>query len=92
MVRIHGLAYIIIGAIVAAYSFFMGDENLQLFVWLGLAFLAFGLLRLLIDSKKTKGHKAQPQIAKKFCTTCGSAVQDFQNFCHNCGQRIFNKI
>lgn len=96
MVRIHGIVYILIGAAVAVYSYIVDPVKLSLFMYAGIAFVAFGFIRLIaISSKKQRAHAAhqriQQPVAKRFCSGCGSALNDFQNFCHNCGQRMFHK-
>ena len=100
MTRINGWVYTIIGAAVSIYSYVVNPEKLRLFIWVGIAAVVFGLIRVVIDNMnnpttKPVHHKhhnnTRQPIAKNFCSSCGTAVHDFQNFCHNCGQRFMHR-
>ena len=86
--RIHGILFVIVGAIVAIYSYMLDSKSLLLFLIAGICFILFGLFRML-TSKKQK--QTSYKIAQNFCSSCGTAAHDLQNFCHNCGNRMFHK-
>ena len=62
--KIHGLAYILIGAFLIGFSYFITNisdkidvQKFMLFIWLGVAFILFGAVRIFIGRK--------PKIAKE---------------------------
>jgi len=62
MAGIHGLIHIIVGAIVVIISIILRD-SLFVFVYVGIGFIIFGILKLLynkIKNPKEKKHKHQP--------------------------------
>ena len=96
MVRIHGIAYIVIGIVIAAFSYSI--EKLEIFLWAGIAFVVFGFLKLFIDSamkpkRKAVAHKhissnnPLPPV-NRLCSRCGTNIHNMQNFCHNCGIKL----
>ena len=91
--RIHGAAYIIVGAIVSISSFILNKEKLGIFIWVGIAMIAFGFIRMLILSAKPAKKQRSPtqkgaKILQNFCPMCGAALHSYQNFCHMCGYRL----
>ncbi len=102
--RIHGLVFIIVGAVVSIYSYAVDPKKMILFTIFGIGLLIFGIFRLLIDyinkpkeRKKAPRHNVQKHsnyrgpVVNKFCHGCGSAVHDMQNFCHMCGSQLMHK-
>ena len=63
MVAIPGIAYIIIGAGIAYVSrrFGSGEMNLQFFFWIGIAFIAIGVFKIVLRfiTKLPKSGKKQ---------------------------------
>ncbi|MFH2028604.1 MAG: zinc ribbon domain-containing protein [Nanoarchaeota archaeon] len=104
MTKIHGIVYVIIGVAVALYSYKVNPTKLILFMYAGIIFSIWGLIRIFIDrAKKPKVHKHHQQRSMphpqapihqqgspvaKFCHRCGTTLHNFQNFCHNCGERL----
>lgn len=86
---IHAIVYTVVGIVVALYSLYVDPDKLKLFLWVGVGFFVFGIVRLAMDHMKKPKKRHQPRSAKGFCYNCGAALHEVQNFCHNCGQKIF---
>ena len=90
MVKIHWLVYIIIGGGVLAASKLI--ERLDVFFWVGLAFLAIGIFKLVLSFiTKQKESPAEVRSAygsHNFCRKCGSVLMPNSRFCSSCGQKV----
>ncbi|MBW3021678.1 zinc ribbon domain-containing protein [Candidatus Woesearchaeota archaeon] len=89
---------IVSGIVIAGVSFYIG-EKFQLFFYIGLIFLAYGLVKLFVlrgklHSVATEARKQtyqEPQVAKSkylYCMHCGSIVHATDTFCYKCGHRL----
>lgn len=66
MAKIHGLVYLIIGAFVSLVSWRVSFENLQLFFYIGLVFVAVGIMKLFISAvKKSTLDEQKPAQPKQ---------------------------
>ena len=64
MAKIHGLVYIIVGLFVGIASYKINYQNLYIFFYLGMFFIALGVAKILIrfisGSKEDETQKARP--------------------------------
>ena len=99
MVKIPGIAFLVIGAVVTAASMYL--PNLKVFFYVGLAFIAVGIFKVLIRymtkpkesamEKRAEGVQAaqrQQRQNYKVCPRCGAGSYPQANFCYHCGTRI----
>ena len=106
MAAIHGSVYLIVGLVVAIYSYFMDKKKFFVFIIIGAIFILVGIAKLIINrAKQPKQDIHRPIHAQKYqqpvqkveqtiaayCHKCGSAIRHFDNFCGRCGQRIFRR-
>ena len=67
--KIHGFVYVVLGILMALYARFIQSKvqksSLSLFFWIGIAFLVFGIFRLItsyvFNDKSTK-EKSVPKV------------------------------
>ena len=91
MVKIHGLIWLAIGAIVTAASAFLGDR-LRFFFWVGLVMVTVGVFKLITQyvlanpDPKTNPLPTGQDIT--LCSNCRESVYTTARFCHMCGARI----
>ncbi len=100
MAAIKGIIFVIIGLFVSISSYALGKKgsaNLQLFIYVGISFVAFGLIKMLIEAagkpKKEKKTLHKPASASqnprvKHCPVCRIKMPSYANFCFNCGRRM----
>ncbi|MBN1156382.1 zinc ribbon domain-containing protein [Candidatus Woesearchaeota archaeon] len=101
MTSIKGIVFIIIGLFVSITSYVLGKKggtNLQIFVYVGIAFVAFGLVKMLIETagkpKKEKRPEQRTNPASpsnqrvKYCPGCGAKMPAYAHFCFNCGMKV----
>lgn len=93
MAELSPFTWLGVGAVVLAVSLFM--RELRFFAVVGVIFILFGGLRLLIKSrsKEQPGHtyhtKApEPAAGKRRCFVCGTTNSAQANFCGHCGHRL----
>lgn len=95
MVKIHGLAYIIIGAVVAFFSYKLDPQKMQLFMYLAILFVIIGIGKLLIDASKkpkkkpVRTHQVHRQPQQQPMQN-PHARQQVAHFCHFCGTGVHN--
>jgi len=103
MVKIHGVVYLIVGLFIAIGSLIVNlqDKSYKfvLFLLIGLGMIVLGIIKLMGPKKKV--HKPTTQQSQqqfnpqqqfvKYCSRCGAALQGFQQFCHNCGSKMFHR-
>ncbi|RJQ18197.1 hypothetical protein C4573_00560 [Candidatus Woesearchaeota archaeon] len=62
--KIPGIAYLIIGAVIAGYAFFVRAKTestaMLIFFYIGLLFIAIGGIKLLMQKKAPKHHATHP--------------------------------
>lgn len=100
MVKIQGAAYVIIGCLVAAMSYYIDKQNdaskLVMFVYVGLVMVAVGIVKIVIRSL-TKDRPARIQRPAQqmphqahhgFCPFCGSQMNNAGAYCQLCGARV----
>ncbi|MEM4239582.1 MAG: hypothetical protein QXM31_00555 [Candidatus Woesearchaeota archaeon] len=97
MAAIPSLVWLFIGAIVVGISWY---SDMPLFFWIGWAFIAFGIAKLIIIfvlGGKEKNEKRQAQQAaqhqhryshKYYRCLCGNPVRTHDIFCSYCGRRL----
>ena len=88
-------SFILVGLIVTSISSYVGSK-LQIFFYVGLAFLTWGIFRSLthymlksakpVEEKKIERKLEQTSIMA--CPYCATAVYTTAKFCHNCGGRL----
>jgi len=93
MGEIHGLVYLIAGAAVAIYSWFIdktSDKNYIVFTVIGSFFVLVGIVKLLIKKSKTpRAPKQQRQVHHQMYQ---QPIQQFEHivagYCHQCGNAV----
>ena len=97
MASIPGIVFIIIGVVVSIVSFFF-VEAIYAFTYVGLAFIGYGLIKIiykkLTKSKEAKTH--QPHHKKHrthhpHCPFCNNIILPHNNFCSHCGAYLKNQ-
>ena len=93
MAQIPAWLWILAGLAVTITSAYIGD--LQLFLYAGLAFFAFGVFKLLTAwvtakpiTKEEKKEFASRQHKMVYCRHCRTTNWSTANYCHNCGARL----
>jgi len=90
MASIHWSAFMIIGAIVSIVSYFLVEE-LFVFTYVGLAFIVWGLLKLIYKKltapKNPKPHHQHKKhrVHHPHCPFCNIIIKPHDNFCSHCG-------
>ena len=90
---IHGGVFFAIGAVLSGVSYFLG-EKYKLFMFIGLVFMAYGVVKVFINKKSKaeiiKDLKAKPTTVYSggYCPSCKTELVPYSRFCHMCGIRI----
>jgi hypothetical protein len=93
MAAIPSWGWLFVGALVTGTAWY---ADMPMFFWLGLAFITFGVFKLVIGfmlgKKVTKQEKKQvqaaPQAHKYYRCQCGNPVRSNDVFCSYCGRRL----
>ncbi len=100
MAAIPSFVWLFVGALVTAMSWY---SDIPMFFWLGWAFIAFGIFKLVIGfmlgKKETKSERKtiQQQIPRQqqamqahkyYRCQCGNPVKTSDFFCGHCGRRL----
>ena len=106
MASIHGTVYLLIGIGVTIASKIINPEKLKIFFYLGLLFIAWGVMKLFfsyIMAKSSKPRHSQPQphlhshknpnlqTLARYCSRCGNMLHGHGNFCQYCGAPVYHK-
>jgi hypothetical protein len=90
MAKIPAFVWLVLGAVVAFISYEVGPA-FQWFLYLGLFFVAVGVVKLFFG-RKTLGpiYPAHPvqRAHQHFCPRCRHPTHPTDRFCRNCGQRL----
>ena len=98
--KIHGIAYIIIGILVTSVSYFVDKDKLVLFMVVGGVMVAIGASKvvfgIVFGPKKERGIKRYAPAHTKnfnkanagFCSYCGGQINPNAMYCQFCGARI----
>ena len=100
--KIHGLVYLVIGAIVVFFTMYVESRNedagMTFFLYVGYLFLAIGVFKilkgLLLREKKenniNKEIKFSDNYKKKIisCHVCSVRHYSNSNYCHMCGTKL----
>lgn len=62
MAKIHGLVYILIGAFVSIMSWKLNREKLLFFFYVGWAFVAIGVVKIIFNLASGRGEKPKANI------------------------------
>ena len=88
--KLPALVWILIGLFISIVS---GLIELKLFIWVGLAFIAIEIGKLVLtfalkepEKKVKKSKTAQPK--QYYCPRCKSKIDIHGYFCKMCGQRL----
>ena len=65
MKSINGLIFIIVGIIVAGFSYFMKQNNLTVFIYIGIGMIAYGIVKLIIQRALYGGSKKDNKRMEK---------------------------
>ena len=96
MAKIPAWVFIAIGLFVAISSLFRYDK-LKVFFYAGLAFIAYGLIKVFskwasgkteLPNVGTKHSAHNPHLQIKYCSRCGSSMRMHDRFCIRCGARV----
>lgn len=101
MASIPGIVFIIIGIIMSVVSFFR-IESLKVFIYVGLLFVFWGLVKIIAKTLRSekkrateyeeeyyKSQKPQQRHAQtRYCPRCRSQIALHHNFCSKCGARV----
>lgn len=100
--KISPLVFIIVGAVVAIWSFMIG-KSFSLFLYVGVGFIIYGIARLAFGIKKSDGNKPStvhhgqthhiavpPTLRQSFfvCPRCRASMSPAAHFCMMCGLRF----
>ena len=88
-------AWLVAGGFMTLVSWTVGD--LEIFFYLGIMFVVFGLLKLFILGRPKKAqaqptinhrpqHHMHPHAAQ--CPRCHMTISIYDRFCRNCGVRL----
>ena len=98
MVKIHGLVYILIGIFVAIASYLIDRNDLSVFLYVGMFFIAFGVAKIVIQFIMGQKEQQKPQAAQranihpqnfKKCQRCGNISRLTDRFCARCGNKLY---
>ena len=96
MVKIHGIAYILIGIFISTASYMINRENLYIFFYAGMFFIVYGVAKIVLgfiigqkEQQKTVQHKAQTHQNYKKCHRCGNVARLTDRFCSRCGTKMY---
>ncbi|MBS3177028.1 hypothetical protein J4457_07400 [Candidatus Woesearchaeota archaeon] len=92
--QIHGIIWLLVGIVVTVIALWVG--KLLLFVILGVACIAFGGYKVLVqymtkpkESKTDKFHEQMREEQRiKYCSRCGAPGHIKSNFCNRCGSKV----
>ena len=59
-----------------------------LFMWIGVIFFMYGVLKLLFASNKDKPPSTPKDLILTNCEKCNSKNHSISNFCHVCGHEL----
>jgi len=100
--NIHPLVFIIIGALVAAWSTKLGQQ-FSLFLYAGIAFVVYGVARIAFGIRRSDGKKPStvhhseahrvavpPTLRQSYfvCPRCRASMSPAANYCMMCGLRF----
>lgn len=88
--RIHWSIWIVVGAILSGYSRFVdqtGELSFQIFFYVGVAFIFWGVVRLIFSPKSAKPKKEQGKKGR-ICPRCQTPLFHNSRFCHMCGFKV----
>ena len=92
MAKVHGIVYIAVGIFVSIMSWKLNYEKLVfffyaglIFVFVGIAKLAFSLVKNKTSKKENLRHRMHGNI--KYCHNCGTALRLHHKFCVKCGAK-----
>ena len=63
--KIHGIAFLLIGIFVSAVSYFINFEQLKFFFYVGIVFIVFGLLKWFVTSAFGKNRRERKSFMKQ---------------------------
>ena len=66
--KLPGWTFMVVGAIVVAYTKFIGDDHLRFFFWVGIAFLVYGFFKELahrLVRPKPRPTPANPPVRRE---------------------------
>ena len=95
MAEIHGLAYIIIGVFITAFSLYIGNKTgitkLIIFIITGIVMIIICIIKL-ITKRTAKKQEVKPHhvASVKYCSRCGNRLRKEDNFCYKCGHRFLH--
>ncbi|MCF7798383.1 hypothetical protein K9M74_00605 [Candidatus Woesearchaeota archaeon] len=96
---------IALGGMIAAYASFINERlnnspAMKVFMYIGIAIAAFGVLKIIIAWWKNKGHITEEKIAQKIagmplptpriilCPRCKAKNYNTSHYCHMCGMKL----
>ena len=103
MAKIPGPVYFIIGLLVSGVSWYVntkqGRNDLELFFWIGLIFIAWGVFKIMIRLILSSGKKDKVPHTNanyhyrdidhgRYCPACGTPISRFDMYCRGCGMRV----
>ena len=95
MVKIHGIAYILIGIFISTASYMINRNNLYIFFYGGMFFIAYGVAKIILkfitrqkEQQKSQSMQKTHQSYKK-CHRCGNIAKLTDRFCSKCGTKMY---
>ena len=95
MVKIHGIAYILIGIFISIVSYSINIKNLYIFFYGGMFFIAYGVAKIVIKFITGQKEQQKPQSMQKThqsykkCHRCGNIAKLTDRFCSKCGTKMY---
>ena len=96
MVKIHGIIYILIGIFISIASYFVNVNDLYIFFYAGMFFIAYGVAKIVLgfiigqkEQQKAVQHKTQAHQSYKKCHRCGNIARLTDRFCSRCGTKMY---
>ena len=101
MVKIHGIIYILIGIFISIVSYLIDAQDLYIFYYGGMFFIAFGVAKIVLrfiaggkegqkDAKiNQQKMQAHPVQSYKKCRRCGNVARLTDRFCPRCGTKMY---
>jgi len=95
MVKIHGIIYILIGIFISIASYFVNVNDLYIFFYAGMFFVAYGIAKIVLNFiMGQKEQQKQQQIQKthqsyRKCHRCGNIARLTDRFCARCGTKMY---
>jgi len=93
MAKIPWIMWIIVGGVMYYVSYRVGPQ-LDIFSYIGVAFVAIGIFKMLVSfilgGKEKKARKEAEEIREQefTCPRCRYAVASDYTFCPHCGTRL----